>query len=1255
MAGKYAADPVTGEWAFGGYSGNVKTGEGMENYAKAQANAEAGISPTVAETAQQRADVIAAQQQQEYEEESAWYKKTPTDTKDRSASRIAREVYVGGGTVDPYLMQRAEQQGTREVELKQEFTIKELRQERQNVAEPTTFLVVSTESKFSGTGPAVTQKEQVYSEATAKKPFTSANIAAKEQPAPVQEEPKGLFGILDVEQTKRLESVFQAYGAGTDITVGFVTGVDAAIKEKIFGGSVLGSREVRPFAELNVKTGLGADAPELTKAMTQRETAIAELETYQKSYDFEAAQASLALEAKKNVNAEGKWAGSPASLEIYNQNVRTYNERVAQGERLQQRVLETEAAGVKSGAFIYEEGALAVNPEKVRTYGAFSDWGRGASNVMMERIGISREKLAAYEVTKKSDFDKNPVEAFVYGYGKQVFTQPEVIVASAISGVQFSAAGGVVSRGLGAISGGSGTAARVATATLSGARSVPARVAVPAVLGGTVVYQSTEGFTLSPGESAMRLGAASADLTAMGVGAAAPAVATRSVQALGSMGTRGVSAIKAKSADAFVSIKEVPELVSERVFAARQRASGIQNIGVRSGTEFTYDVAATRPSPFEPSARATADTARYTFAEQTMGRDFPRLEPTNIREVALRQQMIGGKRTTVTTEAFKFGELSYEQTDPTGRKTTIKFDPFKLAESGYDVSGEAWTMRPEGSKTITRTENIVINPITGDVLIRQEATTAFTPSAGKTLLQRSVGSFNIYNLPPEVRATGVGAEPAFPVGAVRSIRFEGTQRFGFKPSIEIERLEGETGKISGIGRELRISPEGEITAESRIVPTLETSRAISDIINLESPETARIPSYLKPSPRRLAEAERTKAAFEESPLQAMEESPALVREREARLQREGIKLAAEGKGVRTLRQEPIKSPYADEIMASAKQFQTETRIRNAAKFEMEKAQRGRQQIILEGKSPMAESFKSTMSSIREELNRPRTFRRVTPASTERAMARASEFQKGVIARNIAAEPETWRRFEESQRYIPTEADTGRIVDTSESARVSRAMMRVYRDIYSGGGTVSRVSPFITTGKESENVIDSSGFEAGPSGISERERYNPVSKFIKELEGEGSEEDSRVDIITSVIPVQAPDLAQGIAELTERATEQTIITKPITEEVPELAQRPAEDVFQRMRGITLETRDYGLEEPWYYGGSYGGGVRPGAFAFPIGGGGGYDRASYIPRTRTRVKVNPVGADLLKAGTGKLRNLKAFPSGGFGKMKLPKAFR
>jgi len=374
-----------------------------------------------------------------------------------------------------------------------------------------------------------------------KKPFRSGA-------PPVTTEEPNIAGI----PTKPIEAWLQLYGAGTDKTLSFIASVPSALTL-----GAIPAVSVTPFADQNRRVGLATEKPELTAARTKVTAAEQNYLSYVSGYDFKAGKSELEERAKANVNAQGLWTGSKESLDVYNQQVAQFNAAGAKAQDLYSKIEPAKQAGLSSGAYVVRNGMIVENPDMSRPYGALSDWGRSAGPAMQKMVGIniSPEQFAAYDITVKSQAEvkENPsyglaagyirgeeqkvrnIENAIYGFNKELFTKPEELASSAVSGLQVA----LLTEGVGGVVEGAaartvmvdGVATSVPRAGIvgSGARGIQRIAATPAVTYGvpaafigTGVVEATHGFTAPASEASMNIGSMGAHFAAMGYGAATP-------------------------------------------------------------------------------------------------------------------------------------------------------------------------------------------------------------------------------------------------------------------------------------------------------------------------------------------------------------------------------------------------------------------------------------------------------------------------------------------------------------------------------------------------------------------------------------------------------------------------------------------------------------------------------------------------------------------------------------------------------------
>jgi hypothetical protein len=210
-------------------------------------------------------------------------------------------------------------------------------------------------------------------------------------------------------------------------------------------------------------------------------------------------------------------------IDIYNQNVETYGSRVEQLKGLEANVKSSEIAAFNAGALEVQGGKLVESPMVERPYGTFSDWSKGASEVILGDLGLTRAQVLQGENLYKNDL----LGAFGYGAFKEATLNPGNVVASAISGAQFAAVGGAAAETLKFVGAGSSILAPAARTALAIGESIPAKVAMVGGIGALTYAGASKGFTASPSETAMNLGGAAVDLAAMGVGGVAFAASPR--------------------------------------------------------------------------------------------------------------------------------------------------------------------------------------------------------------------------------------------------------------------------------------------------------------------------------------------------------------------------------------------------------------------------------------------------------------------------------------------------------------------------------------------------------------------------------------------------------------------------------------------------------------------------------------------------------------------------------------------------------
>jgi hypothetical protein len=145
---------------------------------------------------------------------------------------------------------------------------------------------------------------------------------------------------------------------------------------------------------------------------------------------------------KGKVNAQGQFTGNDmdfmqvqSQTALINKDVATYNEYGTKGQSIL-------TEGFQSGSLIPTgNGGYVVNPDKERTYGAFSDWSNSAQKLI---TGASPGQFVAYEQTPEFK-NSNLAWAATEGIFKAA-TNPERAMSTVIQGAElyvgFSAVGG---------------------------------------------------------------------------------------------------------------------------------------------------------------------------------------------------------------------------------------------------------------------------------------------------------------------------------------------------------------------------------------------------------------------------------------------------------------------------------------------------------------------------------------------------------------------------------------------------------------------------------------------------------------------------------------------------------------------------------------------------------------------------------------------------------------------------------------------
>jgi hypothetical protein len=364
------------------------------------------------------------------------------------------------------------------------------------------------------------------------------------------------------------ERMVQLYGMGIDRIIGFIP------------------EAPQPFKEQNLRTGLGASPKFYTDDVSYRERVI---EEYTRgSAGLEAESESLITEINasnrisdafniegagitgeenalktiyaQNVNVRGEWiTDNPLLFASYKTrsealqaratdfsarynaasggfdqlglDVAAFDKKVSNVKMLFGRIDEAEQRGLKSGAFVIQEGRVVPNIELERPYGALSDYGAELSRFMLNARGETAGTWEAKSVKRTAAFGTYTgwqakgatLDNAIFGAQKEFIMHPEDVGGSLMAGVQL----GMLSYGVSGI-----VAARAAASTaitpvaqaapslFRQAASIGLNYGIPAAFLGSFLWSASEGGTASPVRTQMNVGAGGVHLAAMVYGSA---------------------------------------------------------------------------------------------------------------------------------------------------------------------------------------------------------------------------------------------------------------------------------------------------------------------------------------------------------------------------------------------------------------------------------------------------------------------------------------------------------------------------------------------------------------------------------------------------------------------------------------------------------------------------------------------------------------------------------------------------------------
>jgi hypothetical protein len=290
------------------------------------------------------------------------------------------------------------------------------------------------------------------------------------------------------------------------------------------------------FGLLNGKAVIAAKGQNNNLPLEQYNVGIAGLEqgktaNNQLGITITSEKASITAMTSGKINAAGQFTGTFEEYTAYKSavdklkgDVATFN---AFGER-QEGIIQS---GLKSGAIIPYEGGYLANPDLDRPYGAFSDWQRGAGQVIQEAFGqkpVTESQFIAFEQTPGFK-NAGPIMQFGEGAYKVLATQPATLPAVALQGAEIYAGFGLLNAGLGAAAGSEAfgaTVPKIAGAAQTALNSRWFQYGLGTALVAGTAYSATEGFTASPERAFSNFGGSAIRLTAMAWGGYSPEIAS---------------------------------------------------------------------------------------------------------------------------------------------------------------------------------------------------------------------------------------------------------------------------------------------------------------------------------------------------------------------------------------------------------------------------------------------------------------------------------------------------------------------------------------------------------------------------------------------------------------------------------------------------------------------------------------------------------------------------------------------------------
>jgi hypothetical protein len=571
------------------------------------------------------------------------------------------------------------------------------------------------------------------------------------------------------------------------------------------------------------------------------------------------------------INANNQFTGTPAEFTQYQSMYKKLDIDMGAFNDYGKKYNDVITSGFSSGAIISTStGGYTANPNNVKEYGAFSDWTAGVGKSIQGMFGLNATpaQFAAYEQTPEFK-NLNPVLQ-VGEVGWKVFAlHPEVIPATALQIVELYAMQGTGSDILEGLAPAAGVAPVGTVQTLASwaLKAAPiANYVVPTAFVGVGAYQATSGFRDFGPTGVSNLGEMSVKLV------------------FGADLAMGFLSIPGSADSAVGMVNDISQKVSDFSYSFQQGRLGIENIGVKSGSDF-FDVnsfGAQNPTPqssisgYLPKrtggmgdfidietrsniAKAyTADgqgskyplggdvgafidsTPKGWFKGASVGSGLPIEASDNVRYASLEnlygydqpllqtsRQVITPKNwfnqalTTTTADVYPSG-MRIAQTTPVGRTSTLTFDKAKMGTSG---GIEAWTTEPRGTMAVRNRIDTLINPYSGDTLVMGTKTTTTTPSTLPPAIEIGKAHFNIYDLGLSIATPEASPIKTPPVDAITAANFRTKflEAGGYR----------DTNSIGTLYQ--RFTAGGETFGFSQ--KTTEVSKAFNDFLESKTPES----------------------------------------------------------------------------------------------------------------------------------------------------------------------------------------------------------------------------------------------------------------------------------------------------------------------------------------------------------------------------------------------------------------------------------